>query len=108
MIGADLNALVNCDIVHNVNPPPDPKLFPKGINEDWIKPGRCIFMYLDGGDRTVEGNKEFARLAQQMGFEYNILEGFWKNWPESPVEGGRGLLARTRREDPALDLQRRF
>ncbi len=41
MIGADLNALVNCDIVHNVNPPPDPKLFPKGIHEDWIKPGRC-------------------------------------------------------------------
>jgi len=86
MIGADLNALFNSDIIHNVNPPPDPKLFPKGINEDWIKPGRCIFMYLDGGDRTVEGNKEFARLAQQMGFEYNILEGFWKNWPESQLK----------------------
>ncbi|MGD0410615.1 MAG: glycoside hydrolase family 97 catalytic domain-containing protein [Verrucomicrobiota bacterium] len=86
MIGADLNALFNSDIIHNVNPPPDPKLFPKGINEDWIKPGRCIFMYLDGGDRTVEGNKEFARLAQQLGFEYNILEGFWKNWPESQLK----------------------
>jgi len=86
MIGADLNALVNCDIVHNVNPPPDPKLFPKGINEEWIKPGRAIFMYLDGGNRTVEGQKEFARLAQQLGFEYNILEGFWKNWPERQLK----------------------
>jgi alpha-glucosidase len=86
MIGADLNALVNCDIVHNVNPPPDPKLFPKGIHEDWIKPGRAVFMYLDGGNRTVEGQKEFARLAQQMGFEYNIVEGFWRNWPESQVK----------------------
>jgi alpha-glucosidase len=86
MLGADLNALVNCDIVHNVNPAPDPKLFPKGIKEDWIKPGRCVFMYLDGGNRTVEGNLEFARLAQQMGFEYNILEGFWKNWPEAQLK----------------------
>jgi alpha-glucosidase len=43
-------------------------------------------MYLDGGDKTVEGQKEFARLAQQLGFEYNILEGFWKNWPESQLK----------------------
>ena len=46
----------------------------------------CVFMYLDGGNRTVEGKKEFARLAQQLGFEYNILEGFWKNWPESQLK----------------------
>ena len=31
MVGADLNALVNCDIAHNVAPPPDPKLFPEGL-----------------------------------------------------------------------------
>ena len=86
MIGADLNALVNCDIVHNVNPPPDPKLFPKGLNEDWTKPGRAVFMYLDGGNRSVEGQKEIARLEQQLGFEYNILEGFWRSWPESQLK----------------------
>ena len=44
MIGADLNALVNCDIVHNVAAPPDPKLFPKGLHTDWIKPGRAVWM----------------------------------------------------------------
>ena len=65
-------------------------------------------MYLDGGDRTVEGQKEFARLAQQMGFEYNIIGGLLEELAGKPVERGRGLLARTRREDPALDLQRRF
>jgi len=86
MIGADLNTLVNCDIVHNVNPPPDPRLFPKGIKEDWIKPGRAVFVYLDGGEGTVEGQKEFARLNQQLGFEYNILEGFWRNWTESQLK----------------------
>src|SRR3989304_427812 len=31
MVAADLNALVNCDIVHNLCPPPDPNFFPDGI-----------------------------------------------------------------------------
>ena len=30
MTGPDLNALVNCDIVHNLCPPPDEELFPDG------------------------------------------------------------------------------
>ena len=47
MIGADLNALVNCDIVHNVSDPPDPKLFPDGLKTDWIKPGRALWRYMD-------------------------------------------------------------
>src|SRR5262245_21565788 len=47
MIGADLNALVNCDIVHDVSPPPDNKLFPAGIKTDWLKPGRAVWKYLD-------------------------------------------------------------
>src|SRR5206468_717259 len=57
MIGADLNALVNSDIVHNLCPPPDAKLFPQGMNTDWIKPGRAVWKYLDGGPSTFEGMK---------------------------------------------------
>src|SRR2546422_282689 len=30
MVGADLNTLVNCDLLLNLSPPPDPKLFPRG------------------------------------------------------------------------------
>ena len=42
MIAADLNQLVNCDLVHNVSDPPDPKLFPEGLSTAWVKPGaRC-------------------------------------------------------------------
>ena len=41
MIGKDLNAMVNNDMVSNLNPPPDPKLFPQGINTDWIKAWPC-------------------------------------------------------------------
>jgi alpha-glucosidase len=69
MIGADLNALVNCDIVNDVSPPPDKTLFPAGMNTDWIKPGRAVWKYLDGGESTFDGMKEFSRLAGELGFE---------------------------------------
>ncbi len=86
MVGADLNALVNCDIVHNVAAPPDSKLFPDGIRTSWVKPGRSLWRYLDGGDNTLEGMKEWARLAAELGFEYNLLEGFWSRWPEAQLK----------------------
>jgi alpha-glucosidase len=85
MIGADLNTLVNCDIVNNVSPPPDRTLFPAGLHTAWIKPGRAVWKYLDGGDSTFDGMKEFSRLAGQLGFEYNVVEGFWQRWPESQM-----------------------
>ena len=86
MIGADLNALVNSDIVHNVAPPPDPKLFPKGIKEDYIKPGRSVMSFLDGGGNTLEAQKELVRLGQQMGFEYDINV----HYADSTAPGGVG------------------
>ena len=82
MIGADLNALVNCDMVHNLCPPPDPKLFPKGIKTEWLKPGRAVWRYLDGGGTRLEDMKEFSRLAGQLGFEYHVIEGFWSSWSD--------------------------
>lgn len=85
LIGQDLNTLVNCDIVNNVSPPPEKKFFPRGPNTDWVKPGRAVWRYLDGGDNTFEGMKEFSRLAGQLGFEYNVVEGFWQRWPESQM-----------------------
>lgn len=85
MIGADLNALVNCDIVHNVSPPPDKKLFPAGFNTEWIRPGRAVWRYLDGGENTFEGMKEFSMLAGKLGFEHNVVEGIWHKWTEEQM-----------------------
>jgi alpha-glucosidase len=85
MIGADLNTLVNCDIINNVSPPPDKNLFPQGINTGWVRPGRAVWKYLDGGESTLEGMKEFSRLAGQLGFEYNVVEGFWQKWTEEQM-----------------------
>jgi alpha-glucosidase len=86
LIGADLNTLVNCDVIHNLCPPPNPKLFPQGLNTEWIKPGRAVWKYLDGGSNTFEGIKEFSRLAGELGFEYQVIEGFWSRWSDDQIK----------------------
>ena len=85
MIGRDLNTLVNSTIVPNLCPPPDPKYFPEGIETSWVRPGRAVWRYLDGGDRSFEGMKEFSRLAGQLGFEYHVIEGFWSRWSDQQI-----------------------
>jgi alpha-glucosidase len=86
MVARDLNGLVNSDAVHNLCPPPDPALFPEGIRTDWVRPGRAVWKYLDGGSSSLEGMQEFCRLAGELGFEYNILEGFWRRWSDAELK----------------------
>ena len=87
MAGPDLNALVNSTILPNLCPPPDPKFFAQGIRTPWVKPGRAVWRYLDGGPDGADGMKEFSRMAGQLGFEYNVVEGFWSKWtPEQRKE----------------------
>lgn len=86
LAGKDLNTLVNSDAVYNLCPPPDTALFPEGCMTPWVKPGRAVWRYLDGGgDQTLKNMKEFSRMAEELGFEYNILEGFWSKWPDDSV-----------------------
>ncbi len=80
MVGPDLNTLANSTILPNLCPPPDAKFFAGGIHTSWIKPGRAVWRYLDGGPEGVDGMKEFSRMAGQLGFEYNVIEGFWSKW----------------------------
>jgi alpha-glucosidase len=80
MAGRDLTTLVNSDAVHNLSPTPDRKLFPQGTATPWVRPGRAVWRYLDGGENTFEGIKEFSRLAGELGFEYQVVEGLWQKW----------------------------
>jgi len=86
VITPDLNDLVNTDLISNLCPPPDPKLFPQGVDTEWIKPGRSVWCWLDGGSRTVEGMKEFSRLAGELGFEYNTVDAFWYRWTDEQIK----------------------
>jgi alpha-glucosidase len=87
MVGADLNALVNCDAVTNLCPPPDPKLFPKGVETEWLKPGRAVWEYLDGRKNNLAESTEFCRMAGELGFEHNVIEGYWRRWSDDELKG---------------------
>jgi alpha-glucosidase len=87
MIGKDLNTLVNSDIITNLNPPFDKRLFPAGNHTSWIKPGRAVWKYLNGGgEGTPEVMKHFTDAAAALGFEHNILEGFWSRWTDDQLK----------------------
>jgi len=83
--GRTLNTIVNADIVHNLAPPPDPALFPDGAKTTWVRPGRAVWRFLDGGDNTFDGLKGFTRLAEQLGFEYHVVEGIWQRWTDEQL-----------------------
>jgi len=85
LAGRDLNALVNNDIISNLSPKPNTTLFPRGIDTDWVKPGRAVWRYLDGGENTFEGIKSFSDLAGQLGFEYQVVEGLWRRWTDDQL-----------------------
>lgn len=86
VIAGDLNGLVNTDLITNLAPAPDKKLFPKGVDTDWVKPGRSVWCWLDGGARTVESMKEFSRLAGELGYEYNTVDAFWYRWTDEQLK----------------------
>jgi alpha-glucosidase len=83
--GRHLNTIANSDAVHNLSAPPDPAVFPQGIRTPWLKPGRAVWRYLDGGENTVAGIKEFSRLGGELGFEYQVVEGQWQKWTEAEL-----------------------
>jgi alpha-glucosidase len=99
MAGKDLNTLVSSTILPNLCPPPEKEFFPDGLATEWLKPGRAVWRYLDGGDRSLEGMRDFARLAGQLGFEHHVIEGFWSGWS---MEERRELIDFSRRQGVGL------
>lgn len=81
IVADDLDALVNTDIITNLNPSPDPALF---ADTSWIKPGRSLWSWwseIDGRYMTVEGEKAVIDLASDMGYEYTTLDEGWEEMP---------------------------
>lgn len=83
----DLNALVNCDIVHNLCPPPDPLRYPEGINTSWIRPGKATWSWWHDTDGTIAGNfelqKEYVDEAAELNCQYYVADGGWWGWANS-------------------------
>jgi alpha-glucosidase len=85
LAGRDLHTLVASSVVPGLCRPPDERLFPDGADTPWLRPGRAVWRYLDGGDGGVSGLREFSRLAGELGFEHHVVEGEWQQWSEAEV-----------------------
>jgi alpha-glucosidase len=115
LAGKDLDTLVNSDAIASLNPPPDPRLFPDGMRTAWLRPGRAVWRYLDGPsierladeteeqrDRRVFGIiQDFSRMAGDLGFEHQIVEGQWRRFSEDQL---RDLVARSKERGVSIWL----
>jgi len=69
MLGPDLNTLVNCDIIHNVNSASRSQALSQRHQGDWIRPAGAFSCTSTAATARWRGIWSSARLAQQMGFE---------------------------------------
>ncbi len=82
MVGVDLNALVNNDMVESLSPAPNATLFPQGAATTWAKPGRSVWDWLNkpASGITYTNAMTNSYWASQMGWEYNTVDEGWANW----------------------------
>jgi alpha-glucosidase len=79
IVSADLNGLVNSDIVHNLCPPPPPEL----ATADWIVPGRCTWQWWSSDGPKLEEQHQYVDWTRQLGFEYYLIDEGWEDWKPS-------------------------
>lgn len=82
IIGADLNTIINNDMVESLAPAPDPTLFPQGAATSWATTGRSVWDWLQPqpGGITYTNAMTNSYWASQLGFEYNTIDAGWTNW----------------------------
>lgn len=75
-----LDALADSDLVANLNPAPDPKLY-REIG--YIRPGRAVWRWWSLGTGTPEQERAFVEHAHALGFEYTVVDEGWEAWPDA-------------------------
>jgi alpha-glucosidase len=80
LLAANLNDLVNSDLIANLNPAPDPKLF---ANTSYIRPGRAVWRYWSRNTGTELQEQQYVDYAAELGFEYSLVDDGWKLWPDA-------------------------
>lgn len=92
MAAADLNGLVNSDIVHNVSPPPDP-----GRDWSFVRPGRAVWSWWADGNspRSASAQRAYIDHAAALGFEYVLID---EGWPSMSTTAFDGVLDHARQK----------
>jgi len=76
VLAADLDTLVNSDLIKNLCPPPAASL----AQAPWIRPGRSIWHWLTGGAPKLEEQRGWIDGTKKLGFEYYLIDDGWREW----------------------------
>ena len=96
VLGKDLDGLVNSDVIPALCEPPDPKLFPEGMNTKWLRPGKapCTWMVYGNDGAQWHRQKWFVDLCAATGCEYLLVDAGWRTEKWGWMKDGGDLWAR--------------
>lgn len=96
VLARDLNGLVNSDVIAALNEPPDPALFPDGINTAWLRPGKapCTWMVFGNDGANWDKQKWFVDVAAATGCEYLLVDAGWRSERWGWLKDGGDVWAR--------------
>jgi hypothetical protein len=96
VLSPDLNGIVNSDVIAALCEPPDPKLFPEGMNTAWIKPGKgpCTWMVYGNDGAQWDRQKWFVDVSAATGCEYLLVDAGWRSEKWGWMKNGGDLWAR--------------
>ncbi|WP_200976418.1 glycoside hydrolase family 97 protein [Echinicola sp. 20G] len=79
VVGSELGTIVESNLINHLADPS------KIENTAWVEPGRASWAwwsgYLDGSNDTPEKLKHFIDFAQDMGWEYSLIDAGWDYRP---------------------------
>jgi hypothetical protein len=80
LAASSLDALVNSELIANLNPEPKTSL-PGGIDSNWIIPGRSLWSWWSDPNSPGDFSKqqEFVLYADQLEFEYVLVDAGWES-----------------------------
>ncbi len=96
VLAKDLNGLVNSDLIAALGEPPDPRLFPDGMNTSWIRPGKapCTWMVYGNDGAQWNRQKQWVDLCAATGCEYLLVDAGWRTERWGWLQGGANLWER--------------
>ncbi|MFT4202324.1 MAG: glycoside hydrolase family 97 catalytic domain-containing protein [Chitinophagaceae bacterium] len=82
-LGTNLNTLVNNELVADLAPDPDLAIYPHGLEESWIKPGKSLWSWMSNNRSIVPSNmQKFTDNAAALGIPYNLIDDGWAYWKQ--------------------------
>ena len=90
IVTADLDGLVNCDLVPALCAPPSPELFPNGIRTAYLQPGRCLWQWWAYNDPGTHWSrqKDFVDRAAELNCRYYLVDEGWEHTRQQWAAGG--------------------